>query len=205
MGRVILFVYLVLCIPSETFGEGIFGLKKGMTLEEIKKLDFGYIKQMEDDPTIFEIKRAKKPQGTDYVYLIVSPEKGLLKIRFFWTIEANPYGDELKMKFDDLKSILSEKYGEYGEVEKFDYLKFDSVWNAPKDYMRSLKDNERVLAWYCSFSDPNKWELAGISIKTGAEENPMLFLTRGLFEGFVMLTYEFQGWSDYVNRQNSQF
>lgn len=143
MRRIIIFCLLGICIPSESFGEGIFGLKKGMTLKEIKKLEFGYIKQLEDDPTVFGVEHPKKPQGADYVYFVVIPEMGLMKVRFYWTIEANPYGDELKRKFDDLKSILSEKYG---EGEKVDYLKSDSIWGDPKYYMRSLKDNERELA-----------------------------------------------------------
>ena len=109
MRRIIILCFLAICIPSESFGEGIFGLKKGMSLEEIKKLEFGYIKQLEDDPTVFGVEQPKKPQGADYVYFVVIPEMGLMKVRFYWTIEANPYGDELKRKFDDLKSILSEK------------------------------------------------------------------------------------------------
>ena len=203
MRRIIILCLLGMCIPSESFGEGIFGLKKGMTLEEIKKLEFGYIKQLEDDPTVFGVEQPKKPQGANYVYFVVIPEMGLMKVRFYWTIEANPYGDELKRKFDDLKSILSEKYG---KGEKVDYLKSDSIWDDPKYYMRSLKDNERELAWHLTgFSDSNKWELEYVGIVAGAEENPMLFLTRGLFEGFVYLDYEFRGLRDYWDRQNSQF
>ena len=203
MRRIIILCLLGICIPSESFGEGIFGLKKGMTLEEIKKLEFGYIKQLEDDPTIFWVEQPKKPQDADYVHFWVIPEMGLMKVRFYWTIEANPYGDELKRKFDDLKSILSEKYG---EGEKIDYLKSDSIWDDPKYYMRSLKDSERELAWYSTdIPGSNKSELEFVGIAAGAEENPMLFLTRGLFDGFVYLDYEFRGLRDYWDRQNSQF
>ena len=50
MRRIIIFCLLGICIPSESFGEGIFGLKKGMTLDEIKELDFGRMEQYGDDP-----------------------------------------------------------------------------------------------------------------------------------------------------------
>ena len=76
----------------------------------------------------------------------------------------------------------------------------------PKDYMRSLENSERELAWYSTdIPDSNKWELEHVAIVAGVNKNPMLVVTRGLFEGFVTLDYEFQGWSDYLNRQNSQF
>ena len=203
MKQIIILCLLAICIPSESFGEGIFGLKKGMTLKEIKKLEFGYIKQLEDDPTNFFVEQPKKPEGSNIIFFVVKPEIGLLKIRFFWMIETNPYGDELKRKFNELESILSKKYG---EGDRFDFLKTDSIWDEPKDYMRSLENSERELAWYSTdIPDSNKWELEHVAIVAGVNKNPMLVVTRGLFEGFVTLDYEFQGWSDYLNRQNSQF
>ena len=203
MKQIIILCLLAICIPSESFGEGIFGLKKGMTLKEIKKLEFGYIKQLEDDPTNFFVEQPKKPEGSNIIFFVVKPEIGLLKIRFFWMIETNPYGDELKRKFNELESILSKKYG---EGDSIDFLKPDAIWDNPKDYMHSLENSERELAWYSTdIPDSNKSELEYVGIVAGVNKNPMLFITKGLFEGFVTLDYEFQGWSDYLNRQNSQF
>ena len=203
MIRIIIFCLLGICIPSGSFGEGIFGLKKGMTLEEIKELDFGRIEQNEDSPIAFLVVQPKKPQGTKYMYFLVIPEMGLMKVRFVWIIEANPYGDELKRKFNELESILSEKYG---KGDRIDFLKPDAVWDQSRDYMESLENSERELAWhFTGFSDSNKWELETVGILAGVNKNPMLVLTKGLYEGFIYLDYEFQGWSDYLNRQNSQF
>ena len=202
MRQFIVLCLLAICIPSESFGEGIFGLKKGMTLEEIGKLKFGYIKQDKDNPVIFLVEQPQKPQGADSVYFIIIPEIGLLKVRFVWIIETNFYGDGLKRKFNELESILSKKYG---KGKKVDYLKSDSIWDDPKYYMRSLEKNERVLEWYSTdILDSNKWELSSIIISTEAFSDPQLY-SLGLVKGFVMLSYEFQGWGDYLNRQNSQF
>ena len=201
MRQFIVLCLLAVCIPSESFGEGIFGLKKGMTLDEIKELDFGRIEQNEDEPIAFFVEQPKKPQGTKYVIFVVIPEMGLMKVRFYWTIEVNSYGDELKRKFDDLQSVLSKKYG---KGEKVDYLKSDSIWKDPKYYMKTLERNERELYWYSTdIPDPNELELEAVVIETGVNSN--LFLPRGLYEGFIYLNYEFRGFSDYWYREDSQF
>ena len=75
MKQIIILFLLAICIPSESFGEGIFGLKKGMTLKEIKKLDFGYIKQDEDDPTLFSVEEPKKPKGSNLIYFVKVHDK----------------------------------------------------------------------------------------------------------------------------------
>ncbi|MCY3871381.1 MAG: hypothetical protein OXG87_17665 [Gemmatimonadetes bacterium] len=203
MRQIIVLCFLAICVPSESFGEGIFGLKKGMTLEKIKKLDFGHIKQYEDESNLFFVEQPKKPQGADYVYFVMIPEMGLMKVRFSWVIEANSYGDELKRKFNELESILSKKYG---EGEKIDLLKPDAVWDKPRDYMESLENNERELSWYSiDIPYPNKAEVEVVVMEAGASRNPILFLTDRLYEGFVNLDYYFQGFHDYLERENSQF
>ncbi len=110
MKQIIVLCLFAVCFPSESFCEGIFGLKKGMSIDEIRTLDFGDIKQDPDNPDLYVIYELKKPKDVILAQLFVTPKNGLLKIRFIWSIQTNVYGDGIRQKFDELHDILTKKY-----------------------------------------------------------------------------------------------
>ena len=184
---------LVICFPSESFGEGIFGLKKGMSVQEIKALNFGRVVQSEEDPDIWMVTEPSKPTGVEWAYFITAPEHGLFKIRFAWVVNSNSYGGQIKIEFDHLHGVLSEKYGEGVKIDKIT----DSAWSLPSLYMLSLERGARTLAWVqANFPDSNKWNLEAVFLEVKGMNGS---------EALLLLNYEFQGWEDYVNQQDSQF
>ena len=191
MKQLILFCLLV-CFPSQSFGEGIFGLKKGMSINEIRTLDFGDIKQHPDNPDVYMINEPKKPKDVTLVQLFVTPPNGLLKIGFIWSIKTNVYGDGIRQKFDELHDILTKKYG---KGKKYDYLKHDSIWDEPKDWMMGLLKEERRLVWFSDITDSNKQTLTGIALEAQAFSRE---------KAALYLKYEFQGFSEYMKKKEAE-
>ena len=191
MKQLILFCLLV-CFPSQSFGEGIFGLKKGMSINEIRTLDFGDIKQHPDNPDVYMINEPKKPKDVTLVQLFVTPPNGLLKIGFIWSIKTNVYGDGIRQKFDELHDILTKKYG---KGKRYDYLKHDSIWDEPKDWMMGLLKEERRLVWFSDITDSNKQTLTGIALEAQAFSRE---------KAALYLKYEFQGFSEYMEKKEAE-
>ena len=216
MKQLILFCLLV-CFPSQSFGEGIFGLKKGMSINEIRTLDFGDIKQHPDNPDVYMINEPKKPKDVTLVQLFVTPPNGqlpfalaknakaialvqlfvtppngLLKIGFIWSIKTNVYGDGIRQKFDELHDILTKKYG---KGKKYDYLKHDSIWDEPKDWMMGLLKEERRLVWFSDITGSNKQTLTGIALEAQAFSRE---------KAALYLKYEFQGFSEYMEKKEAE-
>ena len=193
MKQIIVLCLFAVCFPSESFCEGIFGLKKGMSIDEIRTLDFGDIKQDPDTPDLYVIYEPKKPKDVILAQLFVTPQNGLLKIRFIWSIQTNVYGDGIRQKFDELHDILIKKYG---KGKKYDYLKHDSIWDEPKDWMMGLLKDERVLAWILTdITGLNKQNLNAISLNAKALSREKAGLSLG---------YEFQGFGEYLKKKEAE-
>ena len=137
---------------------GVFGLKKGMTVvhiyawglgraTEIKKERVGTLYDIEGNPEIPEDAIAR---------ILIVPDKGLMKVTLLWMIMTNASGDEIKKKFEELRKIVSDKYGE-GETTD----RGGRFW---KNWMQSLEDGEQVLHWYLGNVDKN--EIEAIAIET---------------------------------------
>ena len=174
----------------------VFGLKKGMTLEQVRALEFGKLEKQENSggEDMWGVKNPKTPKGAESTLFIFAPDKGLLKVVILWEIETNSYGDGIKKKFKELKTILSEKYG---EGETYDFLKPGSIWNTPQDWMKSLQTQERYLEWYLSdgIAESEKNKLTSIALRTSGFPGTL---------GFVSLHYEFQGWNEHVNAREKK-
>ena len=164
-----------------------------MSIDEIRASDFGDVSQDREDPEWWLVREPSNPKDVAQVRFCVTPEEGLLKIAFVWIIETNVYGDSVQKKFNELHDILAKKYG---KGEKLDYLKSDSIWNEPKDWMMGLLKEERVLVWIQrDFADSNKWNLNTIGLQAKA-------LRRD--QGGLMLQYEFQGFSEYLKKKEAE-
>ena len=122
----------------------IFGLQRGMSVQEVKKVGLGKIKPHEKEPNIYFIPEPSKPSDASTI-IVEIPDQGLLRITVMWGFfDDNSYGDDLKEKFYNLRDILVEKYGE-GVLER-GYGR-EAIWTEPKYWVRALKENEVWLAW----------------------------------------------------------
>ena len=174
-------------------GEGqaeVFGLKKGMTIEQIRALKFGKLTKTMDTPEQFwEVRNPRTPKDAQIATFILVPGKGLLKVAFLWEVTSNTYGDGVKEKFLELRTILSDKYGEGQTTDKG-----RGFWKRSKDWMQTLADKERVLEW-ALIGGITKNELTGIGISTIGSTAEVAYVT---------LFYEFQGWTEHVDAREKQ-
>ena len=187
---------LLLAIFTGVGQADVFGLKKGMTIEQVRALEFGKLEKEESEANQerWGVVNPKTPKGAHSTVFFFVPGKGLLKVRIYWGIETNSYGDGIKEKFKGLKTILSEKYG---EGNTYDHLKSGSIWNRPQDWMKSLQAEERYLEWYLTggIAESEKNKLTGIALRTTA------FSGSG---GVVYLDYEFQGWIEHLKARKKK-
>ena len=194
--KTLLLFALLLAMFTGVGQADVFGLKKGMTLEQVRALGVGKLEKQENasGEDMWKVTNPKTPKGAERTLFIFVPDKGLLKVGILWQIETNSYGDGIKEKFKELKTILSEKYG-IGET--IDYLKSGSIWNKPQYWMRSLQAKDRILIWALSdgIAGSAQNKIAAIGLSASADSGSM---------GFVSLSYEFQGWSEHVNARKKK-
>jgi hypothetical protein len=69
-----------------------------------------------------------------------------------------------------------------------DFLRAGSIWKEPEDWMMGLLKDERTLVAVWEKALPNR--IHDVVLKAGA-------LSRE--KGFHKLTYEFDGWNEYVD------
>lgn len=115
---------------------GPFGFERGMTKEQIMKL-LGAGSLIKADGNVYTFSKVPKPHPLfeEYV-LIISPTEGLLKVAAISKdIETSVYGEELKASFEEIRGALTKTYG---EGKTYDFLKYDSIWNEPKDWMMGM-------------------------------------------------------------------
>ena len=159
-------------------GQSLDALSKQMTLK--KERDF-----------VYSTKTTPRPHSDFEAYnLIVTPEHGLCKVgAISKTFATSVYGEGLKSKFDELESVLSEKYG---KSDRNDFLKSGSIWSEAKDWMMALKRGERVLVSFWPSSDAQKLpdNVAIIQLEAKA------LSTNG---GWISLQYEFLSASDCID------
>lgn len=134
---------IALIAPSPSYSQQ-FGLNMGESTSQIKAR--GVILK----PVSRYVFSARSlPSGNtlfDDYRLIIAPKSGLCKITAWISeITDSPYGDSTRAKYESLYRALSAKYG---NSKSFDFLRTDSIWNNPREWMMSLYQKERTLAAY---------------------------------------------------------
>ena len=134
---------------------GPFGFEYGMTKDAVIKL-VGKDAVKEDKGDMLVLKTAPKPHELfDTYYVMISPERGLLKIRASSRdIDTSQYGDEIKEQFGVIRKGLEKVYGE--PTVTFDFLRAGSIWDESKDWMMGLLKKERTLDVYWQFNPPRQ-------------------------------------------------
>lgn len=143
-----------------------------------------------------DVSTAPKPyHGIESYILWVSPERGLLKIIAVGdNIETNDSGDQLIQAYRQVQTALVSVYGT--PTHDFDFLKVESIWKEPNEWMMGLLKKDRYLdtSWDGDKTNlPN--HLSDVSVDTIALRTDT---------GYLKITYEFEGWDAFVDQLRDQ-
>ena len=137
-----LFFALIFGLISTFIYAAPFGLKMGMTIEEIAE-------QCEEEPSfvkddIYLIKPIKKHPLFSYYAVYVSEKTGLYQIRVISdSVTCNNYGIEIQNSFNSIKDRIAKTYGKPRIINKVDPT---SIWKDDKYWFQALKDGARQLS-----------------------------------------------------------
>lgn len=157
-----------------------FGLRLGMPMAELRHS----VPSMHpvQGTQAFETATVPRPHSDFESYIILATARqGLCKVVGIGKSTMNDaYGEQLRSIFDRLVAALTEKYG---EPQRLDNLRAGSIWNEPRDWMMSLRQNERTLfvLWPQQGQDSVGPGVRGVVLEARATSSN---------SGYVRLTYE---------------
>ena len=139
-----LFLALIFGLISTFIYAAPFGLKMGMTIDEIAE-------QCEEEPSfvkddIYWVKPIKSHPLFSYYAVYVSEKTGLYQIRAISdSVTCNKYGTEIQNAFNSVKDRIAKTYGKPRIINKVDstissFLQKDEYW------FYTLKDGARQLS-----------------------------------------------------------
>lgn len=138
-----LFSILIFSLLSVAIFASPFGLKMGMSLEEIAE-------QCEEEPSFVQddaylIKPIKRHPLFSYYAVYVNEKTGLYQIRAISdSVTCNKYGTEIQNAFNSLKDRIAKTYGKPRVVNTIDP---SSIWKDDNNYwFQALKDGARQLS-----------------------------------------------------------
>lgn len=162
-----------------------FGFRYGSTKEELIK-QLGSAAVVKSSAHGITFNTAPNPHADFELYTVFfSPAKGLLKVSAVSKdISTGDDGSELRDTFNRLKSALETKYG---RSKMLDDCKGSDVSCEPQFFMMQLLEKNRSLF--------TLWQVPAIVLEAKA---------LGIHKGFVRLDYEFPGWNEFVDENNSK-
>ena len=127
-------------LESSTEQTGPFGLRMGMTLEEI-----GGDPKSLDRPGFYRLSEVPKPHFAFESYVVqVGPKNGLSWIKAIGKdISTGSSGAQLRSSFEDMRKRLEKTYRAHKTI---DQLQYGSIWKDPGDWMMALIKKERLLS-----------------------------------------------------------
>ncbi len=137
-----LFFALIFGLLSTFIYAAPFGLKMGMTIEEIAE-------QCEEEPSfvkddIYLVKPIKKHPLFSYYAVYVNEKTELYQIRAISdSMTCNAYGTEIQNAFNSVKDRISKTYGKPRIINK---LSSDTLWKDDKYWFEALNDGARQLS-----------------------------------------------------------
>ena len=159
---------------------GQFGLEMGETVKSIRKKGV----KLKNDGGYWYV-TDKLPKGNSKLVnyeLLITPVSGLCRILGYTElIQTNSFGDQIKSKFEFFETALNKKYG---VGDRYDYVKYGSIWDDNKYWMMGLLEKERTLATLYNEDNSNNLPsyMDGIVLRAFA---------RSSSEGVINLNYEF--------------
>ena len=173
-----------------------FGLKMGMTLNEIAEVCDGIEPQHIENDCYYISPTKKHPLFKHYV-AFVSEKKGLYCLRAVSDdIKTNDYGTEIKNAFSEIKERISKTYGKSRFIDE---IASDSIWKDDKYWLSALSDGARTYAaiWKSNSTTQLKDDLEEVSIYASAQRFPQI--------GWVILEYDFLNKKSVEDEQDNVF
>ncbi len=193
MKKKLLSMALALTIPLSIFASP-FGLKMGMTLEQITEV-CGGIEPVHNENDSYFIEPTNHHPLFKYYLAYVDDEIGLYYIKALTDeISSNDYGEEIKSAFENIKNRISKNYG---KPKVIDELASDTLWNEEKYWLNALREGSRTLtaAWGIEKNiEKDDIEFIGISAKYASYQ-----------KGVILLEYQFKNYSQIEDSQDSVF
>lgn len=174
-----------------------FGLKMGMTVEEIAE-------QCEEEPSYFEndiylVKPIKKHPLFDYYAVYVNEKTGLYQIRAISSpITTNKFGTELKNAFNSLKDRIAKTYGKPKVTDKYSNSS-DSYHQQDEYWFYSLREGSRELSAVWGYDSALSDELESVALECT--------VSSGFYDGTgqLVLYYYFKNTSAVEDEQDEVF
>ena len=192
---------LTIALPSLCFA-GPFGFNYGMTRDQIIAI-VGKDAVIKDEGFVLRVVKAPEADNRFEAYsLIISPDKGLLKIiAAGQTIDTSAYGTEIQVGFNSIRDSLIPYLG--APTKDYNFVQPGSQLQSPSDWTEALQKKERVLA--------STWDLTEQKSSKSLKNDhvtAVILEAMGLRKGeaWVQLTYEFDGFAEFyksVNKQNA--
>lgn len=184
-------VFLALSALYAEVYDGPFGLKKGLTLAQLKLIDPDMERSDIYDYT-YAMSVVPLP-NRDFISfrVVVAPDSGLCKIvAVSAQISTSCFGTELKSKYCNLRDVLESKYGQYYEIDE---LMRGSIWYEAEDFMMAILKKERMLkcVWHSDSGSVLTNNIQSISLDGNAVSTDT---------GCLILIYEFDNFG-YVKSQ----
>lgn len=89
------------------------------------------------------VKTPTDVRGVNVYAIRLSPSNRVAQVRIIFVFERDSYGTEVTKRYTELKTLLTKKWG---PAQEFDYLKYGALWDKPREFARSLHQNERKVA-----------------------------------------------------------
>lgn len=192
-----LFLAVMLIIGATFTYAAPFGLKMGMTIDEIAE-------QCESEPSfvkddIYMVTPIKKHPIFDYYAVYVNEKTGLYHIRAISApISTNKYGTELKNSFNTVKDRIAKTYGKPKVTDKYNNSS-DSYHQDDEYWFYSLRDGSRELSAVWGYNSPLADDLDTVALDCS--------VSSGFYEGSgqLVLYYYFTNTSSVEDEQDSVF
>ena len=192
-----LFLVMIFGLISAFIYAAPFGLKMGMTVEEIAE-------QCEEEPSYFEddiyfVKPIKKHPLFDYYAVYVNEKTGLYQIRAISSpITTNKFGTELKNAFNSLKEKKKKTYGKPKVTDKYSNSS-DSYHQQDEYWFYSLREGSRELSAVWGYDSALSDDLESVALECT--------VLSGFYEGTgqLVLYYYFKNTSAVEDEQDEVF
>ena len=192
-----LFLTLIFGLLSTFIYAAPFGLKMGMTIDEIAE-------QCEEEPSFIEddiylIKPIKSHPLFDYYAVYINEKTGLYQIRAISApITSNKFGTELKNAFNNVKDRIAKTYGKPKINDRYNNMA-DSYYQKDEYWFYALREGSRELSAVWGYNSTLADNLDTVALECS--------VASGLYEGTgqLILYYYFNNTNSVEDEQDSVF
>jgi hypothetical protein len=181
------YTFIAFIVTSSLLTAGPFGFEKWMHREEVlAQVGQRAVKNRLEEGLggTWILTTAPRPHSAfeEYILGFSLLDKLVKIIAVGKNIKTSGYGEDLQQAFQEMFDQLKTIYGAPGN--QFDFVRADSAWTQPHNWMKALTEGERYLTAYWTNKLPNGLETIGLEAKALSPST-----------GYISLGYEFEGFA----------